>query len=247
MTTGRCPGAMNASACGTRSLSALAPRLPPTTSSRSGPERLPRRCCGPGCCRNSARSGLPIQRAFVSTCGKALNTRSATPARTRLAIPATEFCSCSTSGLPSSTLIMPAGKLMYPPSPITTSGCTRRTTWMLCQKAFSSRSGNSTSVVTPLPRTPEKSTVSKANPRAGTSRLSMLSGPPSQCTRHDLSRKACATARPGKMWPPVPPAMTSAHRVMCGPRASATGSRSRCAAPLPTTPGSSGSPSRHSS
>ena len=53
--------------------------------------------------------------------------------------------------------------------------------------------------------------VSKAKPRGGTSWLSMLPGPPSQWTRQTRSRSASATARPGKMWPPVPPAMTSAH------------------------------------
>ena len=53
--------------------------------------------------------------------------------------------------------------------------------------------------------------VSNAKPRGGTSWLSMLPGPPSQCTRQPRSRSASATARPGKMCPPVPPAMTRAH------------------------------------
>ena len=62
--------------------------------------------------RKAARKGLPIHCAFLITFGKAVKTRSATPASTLLARPATEFCSCSTSGLPSSTLIMPPGKVM---------------------------------------------------------------------------------------------------------------------------------------
>ena len=61
---------------------------------------------------NAVRSGLPTHCAFFNTCGNAVKTRSATPASTLLAMPATEFCSCNTKGLPASTAIMPPGKLM---------------------------------------------------------------------------------------------------------------------------------------
>ncbi|CFN71076.1 Uncharacterised protein [Bordetella pertussis] len=44
-------------------------------------------------------------------------------------------------------------------------------------------------------------------PRGGTSRPSILSGLPSHSTRQPRSRSTSATARPGMMWPPVPPAM----------------------------------------
>ena len=76
------------------------------------PLRPVKRSAGGGRLMKPARSGLPIQRAFPRTPGNALKTRSATPARTRLAIPATAFCSCSTRGRPSRTPIMPAGKVM---------------------------------------------------------------------------------------------------------------------------------------
>ncbi|MNH40996.1 hypothetical protein D3C79_1024050 [compost metagenome] len=93
-------------------MSARAPRLPPTTSRRSGPLRPAKRSAGAGCCVKAVRSGLPTHWPLANTLGKAVNTRSATPASTLLAMPATEFCSCSTSGLPASTAIMPPGKLM---------------------------------------------------------------------------------------------------------------------------------------
>ena len=79
---------------------------------RSGPLRPAKRSAGPACCGNAARSGLPTHSALRSTLGKAVNNLSATTANTRLAIPATEFCSCSTNGLPARTAIMPPGKLM---------------------------------------------------------------------------------------------------------------------------------------
>ncbi len=82
---------------------------------------------------------------------------------------------------------------------------------MLWPKARSSLNGSSTSVDTPLPRTPPNSTASNGKPRGGTSCCSMLPGAPSQCTRQPRARRPSATARPGKMWPPVPPAITSAH------------------------------------
>ena len=93
-------------------LSARAPRLPPTTSSRSGPVRPAKRAPGSGCVTKAARSGLPIHSAPFSTSGKAVKTRWATLASTRLASPATEFCSCSTKGRPSSALMRPPGKVM---------------------------------------------------------------------------------------------------------------------------------------
>ena len=49
----------NASAAGTRSLSALAPRLPPTTSKRSGPERPANRSDGGPTLAIASRKGLP--------------------------------------------------------------------------------------------------------------------------------------------------------------------------------------------
>ena len=69
----------------------------------------------------------------------------------------------------------------------------------------------------PLPRTPENSMVSSGKPWAGTMRDSMEPGAPSQRTFQPRSRSAWATARPGKIWPPVPPAMIRAVRWRCVP------------------------------
>ena len=80
--------------------------------SRTGPLRPAKRVAGSGCVTKAARNGLPTHCAFFITFGNAVKTRSATPARILLARPATEFCSCNTSGLLSSTLIMPPGKVM---------------------------------------------------------------------------------------------------------------------------------------
>ena len=199
------------------SLRARAPRLPPSTSNLSTPLRPTKRSLGSATAKKALRKGLPTQTPLLSTWGKAQKMRSATPANTRLARPATEFCSCSTKGLPHSTPIMPPGKLTKPPSPTSTSGLTRRTTSRLCQKARNRRSGSRARVSQPLPRTPEKSIGSKANPCGGTSSLSMLAClavplAPSQCTRQPRSRRARASASPGKICPPVPPAMMSAVR-----------------------------------
>ncbi len=115
MTRGRCSAGISASAFGTTSLSACAPRLPPTTRTFSGPLRPAKRSAGSATWVNASRSGLPTHctwRAFGSTPGKAVNTRSAMPASTLLAMPATEFCSCSTSGLLKATPISPPGKVM---------------------------------------------------------------------------------------------------------------------------------------
>jgi len=98
--------------CGTISLRACAPRLPPMTSRCSAPSRPAKRSAGGTIFAISGRTGLPAQTPFFSTSGKPVAIRSATPASTRLASPATEFCSCTTSGLPSSAAIMPPGKVM---------------------------------------------------------------------------------------------------------------------------------------
>ena len=75
-----------------------------------------------------ARSGLPTHVAPGKAFGNAHKVLSATFANTLLAKPAIEFCSCNTNGLPNKALIMPPGKVTYPPIPNTTSGCTRRKT-----------------------------------------------------------------------------------------------------------------------
>src|SRR5579883_3614219 len=58
-----------------------------------------------------------------------------------------------------------------------------------------------------FPRTPDTGTVRSATLRAGTSFVSIPLDAPSHNTGTLRARKASATARPGKIWPPVPPAM----------------------------------------
>ncbi len=90
VTRGRASGARSASACGTRSFSAAAPRLPPTTRTSSAPDRLSKRCSGGGSSRMSARNGLPTQvtpRLPANVCGKPVSTRSAPWRRMRFARP----------------------------------------------------------------------------------------------------------------------------------------------------------------
>jgi len=101
-----------AKACGTTLFKACAPRLPPITSTRNTPLRPAKRCSGAAWFRNAARMGLPTHWALGNTPGNADKTLSAICASTLLERPATEFCSCNTSGLPQSTPIMPPGKLM---------------------------------------------------------------------------------------------------------------------------------------
>ena len=74
--------------------------------------------------------------------------------------------------------------------------------------ALSTRSGAPNMVNRPFPRTPFTAMVSMAMSCGGTKRVSMPPSAPSQRTSAPRARKACATARPGKMWPPVPPAIT---------------------------------------
>ena len=54
-------------------------------------------------------TGLPTQTARDIAPGKATSTRAAKRARKRLAMPATEFCSCSTIGTPSLRATSPPG------------------------------------------------------------------------------------------------------------------------------------------
>src|SRR2546430_8518535 len=91
--------------------------------------------------------------------------------------------------------------------PRTTSGRYAKIARALCQKATSSLSGRSINASSPLPRAPEKLTQAMSYPRLGTRAASIPVLAPSQTTRQPDRRRSSATARPGKTWPPVPPAM----------------------------------------
>ena len=64
VTRGRSFGGISFSACGSVSLSTLAPRLPPTSSTRSGPARCAKRSAGGAIASISARTGLPVTSAL---------------------------------------------------------------------------------------------------------------------------------------------------------------------------------------
>src|SRR6266851_7048289 len=103
--------------------------------------------------------------------------------------------------------------------PRTTSGRCAKIARALCQKATSSLSGRSRNASGLLPRTPEKLTQAMSYPRLGTRAASMPVFAPSQTTRQPDWRRSSATARPGKTWPPVPPAMIMMVRAtMASPR-----------------------------
>ncbi len=105
---------MRASAAGTVSLSTLAPRLPPTTSSDSGPMRSRKRSAGTGSASISVRTGLPVTWAcrVLATAGpsKPNATTSATGSSARVDSSSDASAFTSTSGLPSSDAIRPPGK-----------------------------------------------------------------------------------------------------------------------------------------
>src|SRR5712671_6123026 len=106
--------------------------------------------------------------------------------------------------------------------PRTTSGRCAKIARALCQKATSSLSGRSRNSSGPLPRTPEKLTQAMSYPRLGTRAASIPVFAPSQTTRQPDRRRSSATARPGKTWPPVPPAMIMMVRAtMASPRSRA--------------------------
>src|SRR5437899_6035167 len=91
--------------------------------------------------------------------------------------------------------------------PRTTFGRCAKIARALCQNARSNLAGSRKNAKAPLPRTPEKLTQAISYPRLGTRAASMPVFAPSQTTRQPDWRRSSATARPGKTWPPAPPAM----------------------------------------
>ena len=235
VTTGRRSAGSRASARGTHSFSATAPKLPPTTSSRSGPVRPAKRCSGGATATMSARSGLPTHstrgsRPSPRTPGKPVSTRSAPKRSTRLASPAFASRLCTTSGTLRATAISAPGNDAKPPKPMTTAGRRRPSTRNACTHAARIAYGPSSRRTGPLPRTLRNAIPSKSMPCWGTRRASMPSRVPSQKTFQPRRVSSAATAMPGKMWPPVPPVVIIAVAVTrCNP-ATCAGSRSRPAA-----------------
>ena len=92
--------------------------------------------------------------------------------------------------------------------PSTTLGFSLRIICQLCKHALARLKGSISLVSKPLPRKPPKLTASNGNPWLGTKRYSIPVVLPSQATCQPRVRRSSATANPGKICPPVPPAMT---------------------------------------
>ncbi len=111
---GRCVAGIRRSAAGSVSFSTFAPRLPPTTSSCSGPLRAAKRSAGAAMASISARTGLPVTTARLvraaSAPSKPKATRSATGSSALLLSSSAASALTSSSGLPSSEAIIPPGK-----------------------------------------------------------------------------------------------------------------------------------------
>ena len=209
-TRGRVSGASSASARGTQSFNATAPRLPPTTSTDNGPVRPAKRVSGGGTDSMSARSGLPTHSGrppatAPNVPGNPVSTRSAPWRSTRLASPGLASRLWTISGTCRATAISDPGNDAKPPKPTTTCGARRPMTPAAWTQARRIANGPNSRRRQPLPRTLPKSMPSKSTPCFGTSRASMPSRVPSQNTRCPRRASSPATARPGKMWPPVPP------------------------------------------
>ena len=211
---------MRASAFGTTALSAFAPRLPPTTSSLSGPLRPAKRVAGSGCDSEGRAQRIAdplrllqhVRERGEDAVGHAGQHLVGEPGHRVLLVQHQRLVEQHAHhAAREGDVAAQAEHHVGPHAAHHGRGSARRRAAGAC--------GSRASVSGPLPRTPPNCTGSKAKPRGGTSFSSMLPGAPSQCTRQPRSRRASATARPGKMWPPVPPAMTSAVRLIPGLRA----------------------------
>ena len=128
-------------------------------------------------------------------------------ASTRLGRPGTRFSSWTSSGMPRRRTARPPGPAAYPPKLIAQRGRLRPTTRIACHTARASLNGATSQRAALLPRSPAMSTVSSGIPCAGTRWHSMAPVAPSHRTGSSIDLSASATARPGKICPPVPPAM----------------------------------------
>src|SRR5689334_14953920 len=135
----------------------------------------------------------------------------------RFARPATALASCNTRGRPVATPISAPGNDAKPPKPSTTDGLRRRMIDTLSMQAARSAYGPSSSVRNPLPRTPRNAMPSNSTPCSGTSFASRPPRVPSQNTDRPRATSFAATARPGKMWPPVPPVVIITVALTTGP------------------------------
>ena len=159
-----------------------------------------------------ARTGLPATSSLAKLPGNPLSVRRASRDSTRLVMPGARFCSCTSNGNPDIQAASPPGPEAKPPNPITARGRRRRSTARAALTALSRRNGAASRVSLPLPRTPATGSVSISIPCWGTSRVSIAPVAPSQTTGTPRPRSTCATASAGKMWPPVPPAITTTGR-----------------------------------
>ena len=96
--------------------------IPPNTKIRALPSRPVKRSFGSGIAAIVGRTGLPHHSPFLSASGKPNITRLAIFADSLLVVPATEFCSWITTGMPFSRAATAPGPEANPPIPSTTAG-----------------------------------------------------------------------------------------------------------------------------
>ena len=220
-------GGISASAFGTVSFSALAPRLPPTTSRRSGPLRAPKRARrGAGCCRSRAHGIADPCAPCCSTLGKGgADTRSATRrehavghARDRVLLVQHQRLAEQRRHHAARESDVAAQAEHH--VGLARGACTRDA---LPEGAEQAQRQQQPGLRRPLPRTPrerdQSRTRSRAAARAG---FPCRRARPARCTSPAALAQCLGHRQPGKIWPPVPPAMIRAHVLLmrCPPRIS---------------------------
>ena len=193
------------------SLSALAPRLPPTTSSRSGPLRPAKRVGRIGLRRKAVRSGLPTHCAFFSTSGKAREHAVGHAGQHLVGQPGDRVLLVQHQRLAQQHAHHAARKADVAAQAehhVGPHAAHRADALPECAQQLAAAAA--AIVSGPLPRTPPKS-IGLEGEAARRHQLALpcCRARPASARASRASRRASATARPGKIWPPVPPAMTS--------------------------------------
>ena len=210
---------------GTRAVQARArPGCRPAPAGAAAPPRPARRCAGAGSAAISARTGLPT--ASLARRRSCPGNRSGRGARIA---PARGWSGPARGSVRAPAAACRSRRAAMPPGPggepAEAHHRARRARGAARARACAHRAQHAqrrapAASAMPLPRTPLTAMVSSGMPCCGTRRVSMPPSAPSQTTGTPRARSACATARPGKMWPPVPPARIITGRAcQCATRA----------------------------
>ena len=114
-----------------------------------------------------------------------------------LAMPMTEFCSCTTTGTPVCSAARATGMDTYPPNATTASGLISRNHSLALRVLFIMRATPLGSVVGCLRLNPDDSKPAKGMPASGTMRDSMPFGVPANHTSHPSALSLSARASAG--------------------------------------------------